>query len=126
MNKYLRVGVAILAATSLSGCATVLRGTKQKFEVVTVPPGADVSLSNGVTCVSPCKLKLKRKDPFTATISMAGYQTVEIQVESKFNGGGAAAGNLLLGGIIGGVVDATNGSLQTLRPNPINVTLVPN
>jgi hypothetical protein len=126
MNTYLRVGVALLAATSLSACATVIRGTKQKFEIVTAPPGADVSLSTGVTCVSPCTLKLKRKYGFTATISMAGYQTVEVQVESKFNGAGAAAGNIIAGGIIGGVVDATNGSLMTLKPNPINVTLVPN
>lgn len=126
MNKYLRIGVAVLAATSLSGCATVLRGTKQKFEIVTVPPGADVSLSNGVTCVSPCKLKLKRKEAFVATISLSGFQTQTVDVKSEFNGGGALAGNLILGGLIGGAVDASNGSLNTLRPNPINVTLVPN
>lgn len=126
MNKYLRIGVAILAATSVSGCATVLRGTKQKFEITSVPAGADVELSTGVKCVTPCHLKLKRKDAFTATIRKDGFQTAEVQVESKFNGGGAAAGNLILGGLIGGVVDATNGSLMTLRPNPVAVTLIPN
>ena len=40
-------------------------------------------------------------------------------------GGAALAGNVLLGGIIGGVVDGTNGSLRDLKPNPIMVTLEP-
>jgi hypothetical protein len=48
-------------------------------------------------------------------------------VKSKFSGGGAAAGagNLLAGGVIGAVVDGTNGSMNNLVPNPLQVTLVP-
>lgn len=126
MNIYLRIGAALLAASSLSACATVIRGTKQKFAIVSVPPGADVELSTGVTCVTPCHLKLKRKTPFTATIKKEGYQTATVAVESKFNGAAAGAGNILLGGVIGAVVDSGNGSMRALKPNPIEVTLVPN
>jgi hypothetical protein len=126
MNTYLRIGAAILAASSLSACATVLRGTSQKFEITSVPPGADVALSTGQKCVTPCKLKLKRKTPFVATISKDGYQTQEAKVESKFNGAAAGAGNILLGGVIGAVVDSSNGSMRALKPNPLAVTLVPN
>ena len=125
MNIYLRLGAAVLAASSLSGCATVLRGTSQKFEIASVPPGADVELSTGVKCTTPCHLKLKRKTPFTATIKKDGFQTATVEVESKFNGAAAGAGNILLGGVIGAVVDSGNGSMRSLRPNPVNVTLVP-
>lgn len=127
MNTYLRLGAAVLAVSALSACATVTRGTKQKYEIVSMPPGADVELSTGTKCVTPCKLKLKRKDAFTAKFAKAGYDPMEAKVESKISGGGgvAAAGNILLGGIIGGVVDGTNGSLNNLYPGKLNVTLVP-
>ncbi len=39
--------------------------------------------------------------------------------------GGAAAGNILLGGLIGGVVDGSNGASNHLAPNPVSVKLVP-
>jgi hypothetical protein len=125
MNRYLRIGAALFAVSSLSACATVLRGTNQKYEITSVPPGADVELSTGQTCVTPCKLKLKRKTPFTVTVKKDGFETATAQVESKFTGAGAGAGNILLGGVIGAVVDSSNGSMRSLRPNPLEVTLVP-
>ena len=45
----------------------------------------------------------------------------------QISGGGAAgmAGNVLLGGIIGAGVDAATGATKDLKPNPIDVKLVP-
>jgi hypothetical protein len=114
-----------LRITSLPACATVVRGTKTTYNITSQPPEADVALSTGEKCVTPCKLKLKRKNAFTATIAKAGYETHTAAVESKISGGGgvAAAGNILAGGIIGGVVDGSNGSLNSFYPNKLNVTL---
>jgi hypothetical protein len=127
MNRTMRFGAAILAASTVSACATVTRGTHEKFEIVSQPPGADVSMTTGMTCVTPCHLKLRRKNGFIATITKSGYKPAQVSVESKMHGGGGAAlaGNLIAGGIIGGVLDGTNGSLNDLLPNPINVTLTP-
>lgn len=127
MNIYLRIGAAMLAASSLAACATVTRGTKQSYKIMSEPSGANVALTTGETCVTPCKLKLKRKHDFTATFTMDGYEPAEANVESKFSGGGGAAlaGNVLVGGIIGGAVDGANGSLNSLFPGELNVTLVP-
>ncbi len=124
MNVHLRLGAAIVAVSLLSGCATVVRGTKVKYQIVSEPAGADVELTTGVKCKTPCDLKLKRNKPFIARFKKEGYQPLEATVDTKFNGGGALAGNLILGGLIGGGVDAASGALQTLRPNPLNVTLV--
>jgi hypothetical protein len=33
------------------------------------------------------------------------------------------AGNILIGGIIGGAIDATSGAMNDLKPNPLIVTL---
>lgn len=118
---------AAAVALSLSACATVTRGTSQKFAIESSPTQAEVTLSNGQQCVTPCKMKLKRKPGFTATVKKPGYQTQTVTVESKLGGGGvvAGAGNVLLGGVVGGIVDGTNGSMNNLTPNPLVVTLVP-
>lgn len=119
------IGGAVAACVLLSGCATVTRGTRQAFKIESTPTEAKVALSNGETCVTPCKLKIKRRPGFTATFSKEGYQAKTVTVDSEIHGGGVAggAGNILLGGVIGGIVDGTNGSLYSLSPNPLQVTL---
>src|SRR5207237_9684085 len=66
-------------------------------------------------------------EPFTVTVSKPGYVPETVKVESKFGGtgGGAMAGNLLLGGAIGIGVDAGTGAYKSLYPNPVSVHLVP-
>ncbi|MEM8694932.1 MAG: hypothetical protein AAGE05_02795 [Pseudomonadota bacterium] len=116
---------ASLAALSLAGCATIMRGTNEDFEIVSDPAGATASLSNGESCVTPCELHLKRREPFSVEFTLDGYQPLVAEVASEFNGGAAVAGNAIFGGIIGAGVDASNGSLNNLVPNPLMVTLVP-
>ena len=128
MNATMRATcVALAASLLLPACATVTRGTKQQFVIDSTPSAADVALSTGQTCVTPCKLKLKRKDGFVATFTKAGYAPAQAEVKSKLSGGGAAAGagNVLVGGILGGIVDGSNGSLNDLKPNPLVVELAP-
>ncbi len=127
MNIYLRLGAALAAVSTLSACATVTRGTRESFKVVSVPPGADAKLSTGETCTTPCDLKLKRKADFTVNVSKAGYSSQTVHVHGVMRGGGGAAmaGNLIAGGLIGGIVDGSNGSGLDLTPNPVNVTLKP-
>lgn len=126
MRKVM-IGGVLAASVLLAGCATVTRGTRQSFKIDSTPTAAKVEMSNGETCVTPCVLKLKRKPGFTATFTKDGYQSKTVKVDSELHGGGAAAGagNLLLGGVIGGLVDGSNGSLNSLSPNPLQVTLMP-
>lgn len=127
MSSYLRSATAIAVALCLPACATVTRGTKQKFAIESTPVGAAVKLSTGQTCTTPCNLKLRRKYKFTATFTKEGYQPLDARVDSEVRGGGGAAlaGNAVLGGLVGLVIDGTNGSMNDLRPNPLKVTLVP-
>jgi hypothetical protein len=118
-------GGLLAACVLVSGCATITRGTRQSFKIESTPSEAKVALSNGETCVTPCKLKLKRRPGFDATFTKEGYQTKTVKVDSEIHGGGVAggAGNILFGGVIGGIVDGTNGSLYSLSPSPLQVTL---
>ena len=120
--KNLKVMVLISIATlGLSGCATVINGTSESYAVKTDPGGADVSFSNGISCKSPCKVELKRRHDLRADIKRDGYKPTYVLIQSRT--GGAVAGNILLGGLIGGVVDSTNGSTNHLVPGPLNVKL---
>lgn len=114
-------------ALSLPACATITRGTTQQFTVESTPPGARVSTSNGFECVStPCTFRMPRKDPFRVTVALDGYVTQTVEVTSSVSGAGgtAMAGNIVVGGLIGGAVDATSGAMNDLKPNPLVVTLL--
>lgn len=116
---------AILAASSLGlgGCATVINGTSQDYEMKSEPAGANVSLSNGQSCTTPCKISLKRRNDLSATVEKDGYKTETVFIQSRT--GGAGLGNILLGGVIGAGVDASNGSMNSLYPRPLYVKLAP-
>ncbi len=129
-NRSARLGVRALAlvgvALSLPACATITRGSSQEFTVQSEPSGARVSTSNGFQCdATPCTFRMPRKDAFRATVSMPGYASQTHDIRSGISGGGAAgmAGNVVFGGIIGGVVDASSGAMNDLTPNPLIVTL---
>lgn len=111
----------------LTGCATVTRGSTEAWVVESEPLNALVTLSTGETCTTPCALQRKRKEPFSVTIEKEGYETVRTQIISQVAGAGAAgmAGNLILGGVIGAAVDAGTGATKELKPNPLQVKLVP-
>jgi hypothetical protein len=124
----MRTIATIVACTALlGGCATITRGTTEAWSVQTEPVGADIKLSSGEQCKSPCTLQKKRKDAFQVVIDHEGYQQVVTQVISSVKGAGAAgmAGNVLIGGIIGIGVDLATGASKDLTPNPLIVKLAP-
>lgn len=117
------IGVSLVV---LSGCATITRGSTDALVVNSEPQGAQVQLSNGMSCTStPCVFQLPRKSNLQVTVSKSRCQTVVTNITHTTAGAGAAgvAGNVLVGGIIGLGVDAVSGASQDLVPNPLNVTL---
>lgn len=116
----------ILTVMSVSACATITRGTNDVLVVNSTPTGAQVKMSNGESCDNtPCTFKVPRKSELNVLITKQGCEHQQIRVTNKVAGGGGAAmaGNVLVGGIIGAGVDASNGSTLDLVPNPVEVTL---
>ena len=126
VKTIVRGAILLAFGLSVTGCATITRGTKDVFVVETDPIGASVTTTNGFTCkATPCSIKMSRKSDFDVTISKPGYKTWTGHITNKVAGGGGAAmaGNVLVGGIIGAVVDGNNGSMLDLVPNPLTVKL---
>lgn len=121
----MRIVVVIAAALAVGSCASITRGWDNQIQFSSNPPEASVRTSAGFTCVTPCTLKVGRKDEFTAVFSKPGYITQEVAVRTQLAGAGAAgvAGNVLVGGIIGMGVDVASGATLEHCPNPVAVTL---
>ena len=108
MNKntcyiILYIIVLITLSSLLVGCATVTRGSKDILIVNSVPSGAKVTTSTGLTGTTPCSFKVSRKGGFVVTIEKPGYESASVQVNRKLRGGGTAgmAGNVIFGGLVG-------------------------
>jgi hypothetical protein len=119
--------LVVLVLLTITNCATITRGTTDVLVIESEPAGARVTTSTGLAGKTPCSFTCSRKGGFVVKIELDGYETVEVQVNSKVAGAGAAgmAGNVLLGGFIGAAVDAGSGAMRDLVPNPIKVKLVP-
>lgn len=110
----------------MAGCASIMHGTKQTILFQSSPDGATVLVADvlGVShgdCETPCSIELKRKNEYSVTISKKGYESVELFIKRKSDGW--IWGNILIGGIIGLIVDFSNGAAYRLSPEELNTTL---
>ncbi|HKT14541.1 MAG TPA: hypothetical protein VJR87_03960 [Allosphingosinicella sp.] len=123
MKKLIGVAALCAASANLGACATVINGTSQPVEFDSDPKSANVELLTGLKCETPCEYSMKRGHDSRVTFTKAGYQPVTVNIQSRTGGG--VAGNILAGGLIGGVVDASNGAANHLYPDPVFVRMVP-
>ena len=104
----------------------MIYGTDDNLQVASNPSGAKATASNGMTCTTPCSLKLPRDTGVTVMLSRDGCdnQTVAVvpvySTKSQLVGG---AGNLVTTLGLGGLVDAGTGANYNLQPNPVVVSL---
>ena len=124
MGRHL---LSLLLALSCCACATITRGTSDQVQIRSEPGEATVRTSLGHSCITPCTITVSRKDEFTVVISKPGYQTIEIPVRTAVQpaGGGALAGNILVGGVVGLGADVATGAANDHVPNPVVAELAP-
>ena len=114
-------------ASLLGGCATVTRGTTNDIQITSEPSGANAKTSMSQTCVTPCVIKMGRKDEFQVVFNKDGYKEAVIPVKTQVAGAGVAgaAGNVLVGGFVGLGVDMYSGATLEHSPNPVHAVLEP-
>lgn len=108
-----------LFALLLTGCGTVVRGTKQTVTISSNPSNAEVVLSNGMKGTTPVAFSLARKEAVQISISKEGYQTYRQNFYPRTSTEGAVvdAGNILVGGIVGWGIDAATGAYKDVVPD---------
>jgi hypothetical protein len=110
------IGGAI-GAFGLSGCASIMHGTRQDIGIASSPSGADVWIDNIRMGQTPVVERLKRNSSDVVKISMPGYQPFETTITHSVSGW--VWGNVAIGGLIGLGVDAISGGIYKLSPEQV-------
>lgn len=107
----------LLSAFLLSGCATIVNGSRQSVGINSTPGGAEIFVDDVSVGKTPALISVKRNDSKVVKLTYEGYQPYEVKLTRNVSGW--IAGNILLGGLVGLVVDAVTGSMYKLSPDQI-------
>lgn len=107
-----------LVTMCASGCATIVTGKYQTIPVTSEPPGVKVRSSSGPYIVAPGSFQLRRNEDHTLVAEYPGFEPQQRVLKHKLQGW--FWGNVLLGGIIGGVVDLASGASDDLVPDKVH------
>jgi hypothetical protein len=108
-------------------CGSIIHQTTQHVPVKSDPPGAAVTVacgdvSNDPKLVTPTVVTVHRKPDFcTIALTKEGYERVDVPLRKTMSA--LYLGNVLVGGIIGFIVDAANGAMWNRTPATVDVTL---
>jgi hypothetical protein len=115
----------------LTGCASAINGTHEDIAVTTTASGKDLA---GAACqanndrgewkvTSPGTVNVHRSaDSLTVTCTDTGYTSNAVVLEGQTSG--AYWGNIVAGGLVGVVVDSSNGAAYKY-PDHVTVPLTP-
>ncbi len=108
----------------LTGCASIVRGSKQPLTVYSNVQGADVYVDGHKVGETPFSDEIDRKKSILLEVRKEGYTTVPIRLNTSMES--AFWGNIILGGPLGSTVDFATGSMWKISPNTYNVDLKKN
>jgi uncharacterized protein YceK len=111
-------GMALLLMT---GCATIIHGTRQDVGISSTPTGASVTIDNLQSGTTPVFSKLRRKENHLVRISLPNYQPMDLTLTSSVSGW--VWGNIAIGGLVGLAVDAISGGMYKLSPEELSAAL---
>ncbi|MBL9032751.1 MAG: PEGA domain-containing protein [Phycisphaerae bacterium] len=109
------VGMAMVQLAGAGGCATIISGTHEDVVVQSDPSGARVSVLGRGEHTTPATIRLPRNESFVVTLSHPGYRSEQVFVDSGLNPW--IFGNIILGGLVGIVVDLVSGGAMDLEPD---------
>lgn len=121
--------LTVLALLFSVNCGTIVHQTTQKIAVRSDPPGAAVKVAcgeveNDPNAVTPATVEVHRKPDFCfISLEKEGYERADVKLDRKMSA--LYLGNVLIGGIIGFIVDGVNGAMWNRTPGKVDVTLKP-
>lgn len=130
MNKFIIISVLAISAL-LFGCASIVHGPLQTVDFISQPKGAKLTIDGKDFGITPRSVDLPRvgkfkgdrtqKMAYNVKIELEGYYPYEFRIKRELDGW--FVGNIVLGGLVGIVVDAATGSMYKLNPDQIIATL---
>jgi hypothetical protein len=118
--RPIKLALALIGlGLSGGGCATITSGTTQAINVDSDPQGAECNLMRGgqqlAAVTTPAPVTIKR-DPQTIHVRCKkdGFEDSLVVMNSRYET--RSAGNILLGGVVGMMVDASSGASSKYDP----------
>ncbi|HYR79521.1 MAG TPA: PEGA domain-containing protein [Candidatus Dormibacteraeota bacterium] len=109
--------IALFAA----GCGTIVNGTTESVVISSEPQGAMITVDNLPRGMTPNTVDLSRKAIHTVQLQKPGY--VSYQATINQSSSNWIWGDVLLGGILGFLVDAGSGGMYDLQPTEVSAQL---
>ena len=100
--------VGLLFTLFAQGCATILNDATQPVAFSSDPQGAIVTVDGAPMGRTPCTLPIARRGwDKQILFTLDGYKPLNFKLKNTLDG--AVAGNIIAGGVIGGIVDGISG-----------------
>ncbi len=113
----------LLAATTLSGCATLFGSHTAEFDFTSDPSGAQVLIDGQLAGTTPLEIQLSNHEPLVVTFRKEGYQDITCRLSLKTGAGWVILD--VLGGLIPVIVDGVTGKWSQLPDHDCHVALTP-
>lgn len=113
------IGMAV--SLSLTGCGAIINSTTQSVRIDSNPGGAKVMVDGQEYGATPLAVSLARKKVHVVRIELNGYEPMEYTLNKKISGW--VWGSLLLGGLIGVIIDVASGGVYVLTPEQLSAEL---
>jgi hypothetical protein len=105
----------------LSSCATIICGSSQHVKFASNPSSATIYIDEVEVGTTPFEINLRRNTEHQVMIKLDGYQPYETTLTKSFNPW--YLGNILIGGVIGLIIDPITGAIYNLTPRQVNAEL---
>lgn len=106
----------------MNGCASIISGKYQDVEIKSNPSGAMVLVNGMQVGKTPLVTEMKRKKRHEIKFQKEGYVDEIRMTKRGYNWWNA--GNIILGGIIGIIIDFATGAVYSVEPEELNVSLL--
>jgi hypothetical protein len=114
----------VLASTAfVSGCSTIVNGSRQSITVDSNVKGAEVLINQVVVGQTPFVGQAPRGPAPQITVRKQGYESKTVVADTGFEP--IFWGNIIIGGVIGSTTDAASGSMYKYSPAALNIELKP-
>ena len=121
---------ALFAILLVAGCTSLPSPSRNSVRLVSDPPGATATLSQGISSRTPCSASVHRRESFDVTFMLPGHETVTVPVRS-IAGGSVSGATVMDGQVRVGLIDRPIGTdppsaaAYEHTPNPHTARLAP-
>jgi PEGA domain len=120
-TKHFASFILLIFCLFFTGCATIIHGSKQQVAIISDPRKARIEIDGIALGQTPYVARLTRGNNHLVKIELEGYLPYEMKLKSKLDGW--FFGNIVLGGLIGIVIDVATGSMYRLSPKDVTTQL---